>query len=47
VLWRNITDTEFQETPASRIASLSELAEKPTSQELVNLYCLQLAIAEI
>jgi len=29
VLWRNITDTGFPETSASRIASLSELAENP------------------
>jgi hypothetical protein len=30
VLWRNITDTGFPETSASRIASLSELAENVT-----------------
>jgi hypothetical protein len=34
VLWRNITDTGFPETTASRIASLSELAENaPTFEE--------------
>jgi hypothetical protein len=27
VFWRNITDTGFPETPASRLASLSDLAE--------------------
>jgi hypothetical protein len=31
VLWRNITDTGFPETPAYRIASLSELADNEFS----------------
>ena len=34
MLWRNITDTGFPETPASRIASLSEPAENWTFRSL-------------
>ena len=34
VLWRNITDTRIPETSACRIASLSELGQKPIFEAL-------------